>query len=52
MKIRGKAPRKPRNPLVALVKQRKAGTHDPSLKVQRQKANLALKKQLRKKEPQ
>jgi hypothetical protein len=52
MKIRGKAPRKPRNPLVVLVKQRKAGTHAPDIKTQRQKANLALKKQLKKKEPQ
>ncbi len=50
MKIRGKAPRKPRNPLVVLVKQRKAGTHAPTLKTQRQKAKLALKKQLKKPE--
>jgi hypothetical protein len=50
MKIRGKAPRKPRNPLVVLVKQRKAGTHAPDMKRQRQKAKLALKKQLKKPE--
>ena len=49
MKIRGKAPR---NPLIVLVKQRKAGSHAPTLKVQRQKANLDLRRQLRKKEPQ
>lgn len=52
MKIRGKAPHKPRNPLVVLVRQRKAGSHTPDVKVQRQKANLALKKQLRKKHDQ
>jgi len=52
MKIRGKAPRKPRNPLVVLVRQRKAGTHAPDTKTQRQTANLAPKRQLRKKEPQ
>jgi hypothetical protein len=50
MKIRGKAPRKPRNPLVVLVKQRKAGTHAPTLKVQRQKAKLELRRQLKKRE--
>lgn len=48
MRIRYKAPRKPRNPLVVLVKQRKAGSHAPDMKTQRQKANLALKKQLKK----
>lgn len=48
MKLRFKAPHKPRNPLVVLVKQRKAGSHDPSLKSLRQKANQALKKQLKK----
>lgn len=42
--------RAPRNPLVVLVKQRKAGTHSPDLKTQRQKANVALKKQLKKPE--
>lgn len=52
MKIRAKAPRKPRNPLVVLVKQRKAGSHAPDMKTQRQKANLALRKQLRKKNEQ
>jgi hypothetical protein len=48
MRIRYKAPRKPRNPLVVLVKQRKAGSHAPDMKTMRQKANLALKKQLKK----
>jgi hypothetical protein len=48
MKIGAKAPRKPRNPLIVLVKQRKAGSHAPDMKTQRQKANLVLKKQLKK----
>ena len=48
MKLRFKAQSKPRNPLVVLVKQRKAGSHAPNLKQQRQKANLMLKKQLHK----
>jgi hypothetical protein len=52
MRLKFKAPRKPRNPLVVLVKQRKAGSHAPSLKVQRHKAKLDLRRQLRKKEPQ
>lgn len=52
MKIRGKAPRKPRNPLVVLVKQRKAGSHTPNIKTLRQKENVALKKQLQKKNEQ
>ena len=50
MKIRGKAPRKPRNPLVVLVKQRKAGSHAPGLKQQRQKAKHELRRQLKKPE--
>lgn len=52
MKSHAKAPRKPRNPLVVLVKQRKAGSHTPDIKAQRQKENLALRKQLRKKHDQ
>ena len=48
MKVRGKAPPKPRNPLVVLVKQRKAGSHTPNIKTLRQKENLDLKKQLKK----
>lgn len=52
MKIRGKAPNKPRNPLIVLVKQRKAGSHTPNIKSLRQKENLALKKQLKKKHDQ
>lgn len=50
MRLKFKAPRKPRNPLVVLVKQRKAGSHSPDMKTMRQKANLALKKQLKKPE--
>ncbi len=50
MKLRFKAARKPRNPLVVLVKQRKAGSHAPSLKTQRQKARLELHRQLKKPE--
>lgn len=50
MRLKFKAPRKPRNPLVVLVKQRKAGSHTPDMKTLRQKANLALKKQLKKPE--
>lgn len=50
MKLRFKAPHKPRNPLVVLVKQRKAGSHAPGIKSLRQKANLSLKKQLGKPE--
>lgn len=52
MKIRGKAPHKPRNPLVVLVKQRKAGSHTPDMKQQRQKAKQELHKHLRKKSEQ
>ncbi|NWG40140.1 MAG: hypothetical protein HXY27_09305 [Hydrogenophilaceae bacterium] len=50
MRLKFKAPRKPRNPLVVLVKQRKAGSHAPNMKTLRQKANMALKKQLKKPE--
>lgn len=48
MKLRFKLAHKPRNPLVVLVKQRKAGSHHPDMKTLRQKANQALKKQLKK----
>ncbi len=48
MRLKFKAPRKPRNPLVVLVKQRKGGSLAPDMKTMRQKANLALKKQLKK----
>ena len=34
--------------LVVLVKQRKAGSHAPDMKTQRQKANIALRKQIKK----
>lgn len=44
MKIRGKTPRKPRNPLVVLVKQRKAGSHAPTAKVQRLREKHKLRK--------
>lgn len=47
MKIRGKAPRKPRNPLVVLVKQRKAGTHAPTTKVKRLREKQTLHKTLK-----
>ncbi len=47
MKIRGKAPRKPRNPLVVLVKQRKAGTHAPTTKVKRLREKHKLCKSLK-----
>ena len=50
MKLRFKAPHKPRNPLVVLVKQRKAGSHAPDMRTLRQKANQSLKKQLKKPE--
>jgi hypothetical protein len=50
MRLKFKAPRKPRNPLVVLVKQRKAGSHAPDLKQQRQKAKLELHRQLKKRE--
>ena len=47
MKLRGKAPSKPRNPLVVLVKQRKAGTHAPTTKVQRLREKQKLHKTLK-----
>lgn len=47
MKIRGKAPHKPRNPLVVLVKQRKAGTHAPTTKVKRLREKQKLHKTLK-----
>lgn len=50
MKLRFKAQRKPRNPLVVLVKQRKAGSHAPDLKQQRLRAKHDLRKQLKKPE--
>lgn len=47
MKIRGKASRKPRNPLVVLVKQRKAGSHAPTVKVQRLREKHKLRKTIK-----
>ena len=47
MKIRYKAPRKPRNPLVVLVKQRKAGSHAPDTKQLRLREKRKLHKSLK-----
>ncbi|MEW6132496.1 MAG: hypothetical protein AB1591_04935 [Pseudomonadota bacterium] len=44
MKIRGKAPR---NPLVVLVRQRKAGSHAPTTKVKRLREKQKLHKTLK-----
>jgi hypothetical protein len=39
--------RAPRNPLVVLVKQRKAGTHTPTTKIQRQRDKQKLRKTIK-----
>ncbi|MBA2674586.1 hypothetical protein [Ramlibacter sp.] len=46
IKLRLTAP-KPRNPLVVVAAQRKAGEHRKSTSAQRHQAKLALKKQLK-----
>jgi hypothetical protein len=45
MKITLTAP-KPRNPLVALTRLRRAGSHRPDVASQRQRANHALRREL------
>jgi len=37
---------KPRNPLAALARRRRAGSHRPDVASQRQQANRALKREL------
>jgi hypothetical protein len=44
MKVRTRAPR---NPLVVLVKQRKAGSHTPDAKIQRLRDKQKLRKSIK-----
>jgi hypothetical protein len=45
------APAKPRNPLVAAAHRRAAGSHRRSQAAQRQRANLALRRELQHEHP-